>query len=128
MSDDAQTEQVRGIVGTVLPPDLRDTFVEYARIDAFLGEDGEVDTEKVMGHLTAIKVATQPQMQQSQRNWGQHSGAGAPGKQPGDDGRDALRKRHGVKNDATQPAAGAHIRPGADARAELGRRYPKGKQ
>ena len=97
MSDDAdQTEQLRGIVGTVLPPDLRDSFVQYARLDAFRDESGQLDTEKVMGHLTAIHVATS-QPEQSTRQWGQHSGGGAPGKARGDDGRAALEKRHGVK-------------------------------
>ena len=74
MSDDAdQTEQLRGIVGTVLPPDLRDSFVQYARLDVFRDESCQLDTEKVMGHLTAIHVATS-QPEQSTREWGQHSG------------------------------------------------------
>jgi hypothetical protein len=122
MSDDAnQTEQLRGIVGTVLPPDMRDSFVEYARLDAFRGVDGQLDTEKVMGHLTAIHVATQSQPEQSPRQWGQASVAGGPSKQAGDDARAALEKRHGVKNDAMQFDQG--IKPGDNARAALQRRH-----
>lgn len=120
MSDDAQTEQLRGIVGTVLPPDLRDSFVEYAKLDAFRGEDGQIDTEKVMGHLTAITVARQ----QSQRDWGQHSGQ-PTGQQPGDTGRAALRKRHGVGNDEPNQPPGASnlVGRGQTARAALERRH-----
>jgi hypothetical protein len=124
MSDDAdQTEQLRGIVGTVLPPDLRDSFVEYSKLDAFRGEDGQLDTEKVMGHLTAVHLATQRQQQQSQRSWGQHSSGGGPGKQPGDDARAALEKRHGVKRSTDQPAAGAQIPRGQSAREALAQRH-----
>lgn len=123
MSDDAdQTEQLRGIVGTVLPPGLRDSFVEYTRLDAFRGEDGQLDTEKIMGHLTAIDVATRRQSRQSQRNWGQGTGQPA-GQQPGDDARDALQRRHGVKRDTDQPAASARIPRGQNARAALQRRH-----
>jgi hypothetical protein len=118
MSDDAdQTEQLREIVGDVLSPDLRDQFVEYARLDAFQGEDGELDKEKVMGHLTAISVATQP-------NWGQGTGQ-PPGRQPGDDARAALRKRHGVGADTVQPGAASQIQRGQNGREALERRHGK---
>lgn len=128
MSDDAnQTEQLRGIVGTVLPPDLRDEFVEYSKLDAFRDESGALDTERVMGHLTAINLATQRQSQQSQRNWGQGTGQ-PPGRQPGDDARSALEKRHGVKRATDQPAADSQIPRGQNARAELARRHGVGKQ
>ncbi len=127
MSEDAdQTEQLRGIVGTVLPPDLRDSFVQYARLDAFRGDGGQIDTEKVMGHLTAIHVATQPQPEQSTRQWGQTSGGGAPGKQRGDDGRAALEKRHGVPRTDDQRAAGAQIPRGQKGRAALQKRHGVG--
>lgn len=121
MNDYAQTEQLRGIVGTVLPPGQRDDFVEYARLDAFRGEDGQLDTEKVMGHLTAIYAATQPQQP---RQWGQYSG-GQPGEKPGAAARSALQKRHGVRDTTDQPAAGARITPGANGRAALQRRHGK---
>lgn len=125
MSDDTtDREQLRGMVGTVLPPDLRDEFVEYARLDAFRDESGELDTEKVMGHLTAIHVATQPKLQQpeaqsQQRSWGQHTGQPAS-RNPGDAGRAALEKRHGVKNPSPSPV----VNPGDMARAALSKRYP----
>lgn len=120
MSDDAeQTETLRKIVGDVLPPNLAGQFVEYAKLDAFLSDNGEIDKEKVMGHLTAIHVATQPQTQPSQRSWGQHTGqpAGAAG---GDAGRAALEKRHGVKNPSPSPV----VNPGVLAHAALSKRYP----
>ena len=48
MSDDTtDREQLRGIVGTVLPAVLRDQFVEYACLDAFRGEDGTFDQDRV---------------------------------------------------------------------------------
>jgi len=124
MSDDTeQTEQLRGIVGTVLPPDLRDSFVEYAKLDAFRGEDGQLDTEKVMGHLTAIHVATQRQPQQSQPNYGQHSGQPA-GQHPGANARAELKRRHGVgKDEPNAPAPGTQISRGQNARAALAQRH-----
>lgn len=119
MSDDYdQREELRGIVGDILPPELRDQFTEYARMDAFRDDDGEIDKEKVMGHLTAIHFATQPQTRPSQRSWGPHTGQPA-GAGVGDAARAALEKRHGVKNPSPSPA----VNPGVLARAALPKRY-----
>lgn len=67
----------------------------------FAGEDGEIDEEKVMGHLTALFGGGQQQdaqRQQQQRQWGQYSGGtGAPAK-PGETGRAAAARRHGTKS------------------------------
>jgi hypothetical protein len=127
MSDDtAKVERLRSLVGKVLPPDLRDSFVQYSKLDAFVGEDGEVDETRVMGHLTAIYAATQPtQPQQPPRNWGQGSGY-ETGQQPGANAHQALARRHGVKNDAPQNSPG--IRQGATARAALAKRHGVGKK
>jgi hypothetical protein len=123
MSDDTtDREQLRGMVGTVLAADLRDQFVEYARLDAFRDEAGELDTEKVMGHLTAIHLATQRRQQQSQPNYGQATGHPAAAN-PGDTGRAALHKRHGVTQENGNPQPAQAIQPGKDGRSALERRH-----
>lgn len=122
--DDTQRQALKAIVGEILPPDQTDRFVEVALIKAFADEAGNVDKDKVMGHLTAIYAAGQPHP----RNWGQHSG-NPPAEKPGAAARSALEKRHGVKNTTdTTPAAGAHATRGAAARAALERRHPKGRK
>ena len=74
-------------------------------MDAYTTAAGEIDEHKVMGHLTAIYASRM-----------------SP--QSGDDARTALKKRHNVGVDnANQPAPGAQITRGADARAELQKRY-----
>lgn len=108
MNDDDQTEQLRGIVGTVLPPDLRDNFIEYTKLDAFRGEDGELDTERVMGHLTAIHVASLSQPQPHQR--------------PGDGGRLEAARRSGRQVNPDNASPASRVRPGAGGRAEAARR------
>jgi hypothetical protein len=115
MSDDEQRQALKTIVGEILPPDQTDRFVEVALLKAFTDEAGEIDKDKVMGHLTAIYAAGQP-------NWGQHSG-NPPGEKPGAAARSALERRHGVKSPDTTPAAGAQLERGAGARAALAKRH-----
>jgi hypothetical protein len=71
------------------------SFMAFADPSKFVGEDGEIDEEKVMGHLTALYVGRSTRQQAPQ--WGQHSGNQRPPGQAGDAGRAALEKRHGVK-------------------------------
>ena len=110
--------QMRSIAQQFISGDALESFVTYAPADAFTTADGNIDEEKVAGHLTAI-FATRQQPKQ----WGQYSATGGPSKQPGDDARAALEKRHGIKNDA--PQLDQPISRGATARAALDRRHPR---
>jgi hypothetical protein len=124
MSDnDAKLQQLRDIVGQVIPEEQADSFVQYVRLDAFTDEDGEIDQDKVMGHLTAIVVARTPPQPP---NWGQTSG-NPPPQQPGAAARAQLKKRYGVENDVT-PGYMTGIRPGGSARAALAKRYGRTKK
>lgn len=127
MSDDAKLQKLKALVGQVIPGDQADNFVQYARMDAFTDEAGEIDQDKVMGHLTAISFARRPPRQAP--NWGQGSAAGGPPHIPGDGARAALKKRHGVARDEpNMPTADSRIRPGTAARAALAKRHGKSQQ
>jgi hypothetical protein len=114
------TQQLRDIAGKVLEGSALDSFVAVADPKKFAAENGDVDEEKVMGHMTAIFAAGQPQQR---RDWGQSSTAGGPPKQPGDNARAALRKRHGVGADTNQPGDSGRVSRGENARAALQRRH-----
>lgn len=123
MSDnDTQLRRLRDIVGQIIPGEQADDFVQYARLDAFTNEAGEIDEEKVMGHLTQIHAAQMA----APRNWGQYSGQ-LPGRLPGADARDALAKRHGVKRENPSPGPGSGTSYGAGGRTALQRRHGAGK-
>lgn len=91
-----QTAQLRGIAGSIIKdPDRLESFMSITDSSKFVGEDGDIDQEKVMGHLTAIFVANQPPP--SPRQWGQYSGPGNPPKEPGEGGKAEAAKRFGTK-------------------------------
>jgi hypothetical protein len=117
---DPATQQLIAAASQVLSGDQLTAFMAVADAKRFAGDDGTIDADKVSGHLRTLFHVDEPQ--QAPRNWGQHSAAGGPVKNPGDDARIALEKRHNVKPPA-QPDAGAGIRPGADGRAALQRRH-----
>lgn len=106
MSDD----QLREIVGKYLDSDRADKFVETVLRSAFTDSAGNVDEEKVVGNLTAIFAAGQPQQ---------------PSEPPGSGGRDALRKRWGVGDPETAPTAATRIPRARSARSELTKRYKR---
>jgi hypothetical protein len=116
------TDSLKAIAAKHISEDQLPTFMAIANVKAFADEHGNVDEAKVQQASTLFRGG-EPQQQGPQSSWGQHSHGNAPGKQPGDDARAALEKRHGVKNDATHPGAGVGIRPGDDARAALEKRH-----
>jgi hypothetical protein len=125
MSDSVEmSEKLRTVAGQILSGDALDSFVRYAPVDAYTLDDGGIDEDKVIGHLTALYAARLPQ-QQPQRapQWGQYSGQGQPPEQPGSGARAALAKRHGVKQDTNTPGSGAQSGPGAAGRAAAARRH-----
>lgn len=68
----------------------------------FAGNGGEIDEEKVMGHLTALFGGAankngQQQPNGQQRAWGQHSGGTGTPLKPGEAGMAAAAKRFGTQ-------------------------------
>lgn len=113
------SEQLTNVAAQHLSPEHLSTFMAIADPKKLADEHGNVDPAKVQQASTLFG----PRKPQQQRQWGQHSGSGGPGKQLGDDGRAALEKRHGVKSSTDAPAAGAQIPAGQEGRAELAKRY-----
>jgi hypothetical protein len=96
--------ELKSLATSVLKDDKEKLAAFMAVTDPklFAGENGEIDEEKVMGHLTALfgggggDGQQKPNNGQQQRSWGQHSGgAGVPAR-PGDAGRAAAQKRFGT--------------------------------
>lgn len=123
--NDAQLAQLKELVGQVLPADQAAVLVEYARIDAFTNDDGEIDQDKVMGHLTAIFAAGKPEQLQPAQ-WGQFSGH-VPAPAPGAAGRAEAARRHG-KPQPDETAIAAARFTGNTGRAEAQRRSQRGKR
>jgi hypothetical protein len=112
------SEQLRTVAGQVLSGDALDSFVQYAPLDAYTTEAGDIDKEKVLGHLTALHANQMAQPKQ----WGQSTGYPA-GEQPGETARSALKRRHGVGASENEPAAGSQIPRGQSGREALARRH-----
>jgi hypothetical protein len=99
-----QTAELRSIASEVLKGDQLNAWLAGMNPAAFANDNGEIDQEKVMGHLTAaFGVGGQDQQQQSNNGrqqppaWGQTSGGTGSVTRPGEAGRAAVAKRHGVK-------------------------------
>ncbi|MBF6370918.1 hypothetical protein IU469_35265, partial [Nocardia puris] len=71
-----RTARLEAIAGRILDDDQLKSFMSIVDTSKFIGEDGEIDNEAVMGHLTAIYG--QPKQRQfgaglpQHVNWGQH--------------------------------------------------------
>lgn len=124
---DPATRRLVTVASELLAGEQLASFLAVADATKLAGPNGEIDADAISGHLrTLYGISEQPQ--QAPR-WGQQSGSGGPAKQPGDNARAALRKRHNVgADDKTTPAPGAQIPRGQGARAELEKRYGKGKR
>jgi hypothetical protein len=92
-----QAAQLKSAAGLVIKDkEQLESFLAITDPGKFAGEDGEIDEEKVVGHLTALLGAPgQQQGGQQQRNWGQQSG-GQPPSKPGSAGLAAAGKRFGT--------------------------------
>lgn len=95
--------ELKGVAaGVIKDQEQLASFLAMTDATKFAREDGELDHEKVMGHLTALfgggGQGQQSGNGQQQRSWGQHSGgtSGGPHK-PGEAGRAAAQQRHGIK-------------------------------
>jgi hypothetical protein len=119
MTDVDLSAQLQAVAAQVLTPDQLTAFTAVADAQKFAGENGEIDADRVVSNLrTVFGISDTPRTQQSQPNWGQGTGL-PPGRQPGDHGRAALEKRHGVKNPSPIPV----VNPGDIARAALEKRH-----
>lgn len=106
------SEQLQSIAAKHIAPDQLNTFMAIADPKKFASANGDIDEDKVMGHLTAFFGPQQAS------NWEQHSGS-MPGVRAGETARAALEKRHGVKPKVQPPTE----RPGDIARAAIEQRY-----
>lgn len=96
-----QAAQLKSIAAPILNDAERlNAFLAMANPAHFVGDNGEIDEEKVAGQLTALFGATQgtgSQQQQPPRNWGQHSGGTGTPATPGAAGIAEAAKRYGKK-------------------------------
>ena len=112
------TEQLRAAVAKHVSADQLDSIMSITNTAAFV-RDGQIDEALVQRHFGNLFGASAP------RQWGQSTGS-PPGARPGDAGRAAAQKRHGVGNITDgPPQSDSGIRPGQRARAEIERRYGK---
>lgn len=93
-----QAAQLKSAAGQVIKDsDQLESFMAVTDPAKFAGDDGEIDSEKVIGHLTALFGGSGQQSgQQQARNWGQHSGGNGTSNRPGDAGKAAAAKRFGT--------------------------------
>lgn len=91
-------KELKATAGQVIAGDQLKAFLEIADPAKFVGSDGNIDEEKVMGHLTGLYGRERqfgsglPQ----HRDWGQNSGQ-PPGKTGADMGLAEAHKRFGTK-------------------------------
>jgi hypothetical protein len=102
-----QAAQLRGIVGQVLKGEELNSWMFGRDPSAFANANGDIDEEKVMGHLTAShggqnrQNGNGQQPPRQQQVWGQQAGAAGvgviPAQQPGQAGLAEAQKRFGKK-------------------------------
>lgn len=100
-----QASELKSVASQVLKGEQLKSFMAVTDPAKFAGDDGEIDEEMVMGHLTAIfgvggQQGGQQQSgngHQQQPSWGQHSGGTGTPVRPGEAGRAEATKRFGAK-------------------------------
>lgn len=96
-----QASELKGLAGQVLKGEQLKSFMAVTDPAKFADENGVIDEDKVMGHLTAIFGTGGQDQQQGhnnghqQRSWGQHSGGTGVPARPGDAGKAAAAQRFG---------------------------------
>ncbi|WP_227979976.1 hypothetical protein [Nocardia spumae] len=92
-----RTARLEAIAGRILDDDALKSFMDIADTSKFVGEDGEINSEAVIGHLTAIYG--QPRQFGSSlpqhMNWGQN-GSRRPAQSGIEQANAMLAQRHGV--------------------------------
>ena len=97
-----QMAELKAAASEVIKGDQLKAFLAITDPAKFAGEDGEIDTEQVMGHLTALYGQQPPSGtngDQQQRNWGQHGGP-PPATPPGESGRAEAERRKKARQGA----------------------------
>lgn len=96
-----QSQQLRAIAGSVLKGDQLNAWLSGMNPAAFASDTGEIDEEKVMGHLTAAFGVGGDRQQppgQQRRDWGQYSGGSQIPSKPGEAGAAEAAKRFPKKS------------------------------
>ncbi len=94
-----QAAQLRSMASIVIKDaDQLNAFIAVTDPAKFAGDDGEIDEQKVSGHLTAL-FGAKPTAGSGGKPpaWGQNSG-GTPPSRPGESGRAEAAKRFGAKS------------------------------
>lgn len=92
-----QAAQLKSAAAQVIKDKVQlESFMAITDPAKFAGEDGEIDEDKVVGHLTAIFGGQQQNDGQQQRSWGQNSGGTHISAKPGEAGAAAAAKRFGT--------------------------------
>lgn len=91
-----QASQLKSAASQVIKGEQLDSFLAITDPSKFADQNGEIDEEKVIGHLTALFGGGQQQQQSRQQpNYGQYSGGSGQFTRPGDAGKAAAEKRFG---------------------------------
>lgn len=127
------TVALRTAASQLLSGPALDAFVNVADVSKFAGQDGQVDTRKVLTYLRSTHgnalidgAVTGGQGQQLNQGQGGPAGA-APGLQPGDGGRLASAKRHGTPISQELAAATSQwpSARGSAGKAAADKRFPQ---
>jgi hypothetical protein len=87
-----QLSDIRGIAATILDAEQLDGWLEGLNPAKFVGDDGNVDKDKVMTNLTAMFGRSRQQSSQV-RQWGQYTNQTPATGQPGSAGRAEAARR-----------------------------------
>jgi hypothetical protein len=88
-----QLSDIRGIAAPILDADQLEGWLGGIDPKRFVGDDGEVDSDKVMTNLTAMFGRSRQQQISPVRQWGQYGNSGTPSTQPGSGGRAEAQRR-----------------------------------
>jgi hypothetical protein len=89
-----QLSEIRSVAASILDEEQLDGWLEGLNPAKFVGEDGEVDKDKVMTSLTAMFGRSRQQSSQP-RQWGQYTNQTPATGQPGSAGRAEAQRRFG---------------------------------
>lgn len=87
---------IRSVAAEFLSGDQLSAFVDSLNPAKFYDDAGDIDSEKVIGHLTALFGPCEPERQRPEPyTWGQYSGIGGVPVTPGSAGLAEAKKRFG---------------------------------
>lgn len=89
---------IRSVAAQFVTGDQLSAFVDTVNPAAFYGDGGDIDTEKVIGHLTALFGGSDKAGPKPAPRWGQFGNSHIPPVTPGEAGRAAAARRFGTTN------------------------------